>query len=990
METQTSQAIPIRRKLSYHNLMQFRIHEILIVSSLYDAFKLEEDGRLGELLFTEYQDMNLSSPPRVTRVSTAQHALERLSQIRYDLIITMARIADMNPYRFGRLVQERYPGIPVILLAANAREHEWIRSQSSSEEGIDKVFYWMGDSALFTAINKYIEDRRNAPRDILQGGARAIIVVEDSPRFYSLFLPAIYRIIIKTTYNLMKKEYTDELRMYRMRSRPKILLASTFEEALEFYEKYQNNILAVISDVRYPRHKQMDPQSGIRFLKIVSQRTPSVPMMLQSMDRENITLAREVNAYFLDKGSPQLVQRLREFVINHCGFGDLIFSSPDKREIARARDLRELEEALKVVPAQSIWYHARRDHFSNWLAVRGYFELADVLKPLQVDDFEDWEQLRDTILDLVHQQRISQYKTTIAYFDPEAYDPEIRYVRFGGGSLGGKARGLAFLISHIQRFDFVGRYPNINISIPNFAVIGTEIYDDFVERNHLGEKLLGVSTNQEIDELFLAGTFDEEFTSLIRTYLSFHKAPLAVRSSSLLEDSLFEPFAGVYSTFMLPNNAEDLDLRTKQLLDAIKLVYASTYHMEAQAYMQSTGNRPEDEKMGVVVQHLIGKRYGNVFYPSFAGIVQSHNYYPQDRMRREDGLATVALGLGRTVVSGEKALRFCPRMPEVLPQFFDEKSIIRNSQSHFWALSMENPENIDLTTGETSTLVRLDLREAEKHGTLELVGSVYSFDDRNFRESLMEPGPRVVTFANILKWRVFPLAEILRDVIHMGKVGMGCDVEVEFAANVSLNRKEPAEFYLLQIRPMVSYERRELPDADHIPKHRFLCQSDICLGHGINRTIRDLVFVKPDAFEVKYTEQIVSEIRELNQYLGADKPYLLIGPGRWGSADPLLGIPVKWNDISFVRCIVEVGLPDFYVDPSFGSHFFQNITSLGLAYFTVPPKYYNTHIDWEWLNNAPVASESRFLKHLHSDDPFFIQIDGHKGRGVILKPRKVN
>jgi len=966
-------------------MMQHRVHEILLISSLYDAFKLEEDGRLGEMIFTEYQDMNLSSAPRITRVSTGDHALRKLRARHYDLVITMARISDMNPFELGRKVKKKHESIPVIMLASNRREYNWALQRETNLDGIDKTFIWHGDSNIFTTIVKYIEDRMNAPRDILKGGARAIIVVEDSPKYYSIFLPMLYSVVINTTQKLMKHEYTDELRLFRMRSRPKILLASTFEEATELYKQYKNNLLAVITDVRYPRKGELDPKAGAKFIEVIQKKNPSMPVIMQSMEGSNERTAQDLGAYFIAKYSPQLLKILQGFVIKHCGFGDLNFSTRDGKTITRVRHLNALSAALESVPMQSIEYHARRDHFSNWLAVRGYFDLADYLKPINIEQFDDPEAFRTILLDAIERQRALQHFDNIGYFNVDTYDPKITAVRVGGGSIGGKARGLAFLAAHKRRFDFSQKYPEIQVDIPQFAVIATDIYDRFIEINKLRLKALEAETNEEIDDLFRKAVFPGNFTEQLHVYLGYHSGPLAVRSSSLLEDSLFQPFAGIYSTYMLPNCSPSLDTRVVQLLEAIKLVYASGFHREAIAYLKSTGNRPEDEKMAVVIQHLSGHKHGDYYYPNFSGVLQTLNYYPQGAMRREEGLATMALGLGRTVVNGEKALKFSPRRPNVLPQFYDENSILKNSQNTFYALDTAHCD-LPLESGESSNLVQLDLKTAEEQGTLEPIASVYSFQDGRFRDSLFEKGPRIITFANILKWKSLPLPNLLSDLMEFGKLGMGCEIEMEFAVNLSDTPGEPAELSILQIRPMVTFERPHVVDNVQIKAEDELFRSDICLGNGDNIEIHDLIYVDIHQFDIMQSQQIAEEIREMNRQFSPEHSYLLVGPGRWGTADPNLGIPVSWNYISNARSIVEVGLPELYVDPSFGSHFFQNITSLGISYFTIPPRQLKEQMNLDWFERQQPTTATRYLKHFHFTDPFIIQVDGIQGQGHIWRP----
>jgi len=965
--------------------MAHRVHEILLISSLYDAFKLEEDGRLAEMVFTEYQDMNLSNAPRITRVSTADHALRRLRARHYDLVITMTRISDMNPFKLGRKIKNIFASIPVIMLASNRREYTWAIERVERTEGIDKAFIWHGDSSIFTAIIKYIEDDMNAPRDILKGGARAIIVIEDSPKYYSIFLPMLYKAIINTTRELMKNEYNDELRLFRMRSRPKILLASTFEEATHLYRKYKNNLLAVVTDVSYPNKGKLDKKAGAKFIEIVQKKNPSMPIIMQSMDAANEATATELGAYFLDKSSPHLIQSLQYFIMRHCGFGDLEFSTKEGQTITKVRHLNALTTALSSVPIQSIEYHARRDHFSNWLAVRGHFDLADYLKPINIDDFENPEEFREILLEAISTQRKHQQFDHLGYFNIDTYDPAIKAIRIGGGSIGGKARGLAFLRAHMRRFNLDLKYPEIKVDVPTFAVIATNVFDRFLEINNLRSHVLAAESNTEIDAVFRKAVFPGNFTDELRTYLGNHSGPLAVRSSSLLEDSLFQPFAGIYNTYMLPNNAPALDTRVFQLLEAIKLVYASGFYKEASAYLTSTGNLPEDEKMAVVIQHLSGKRHENYYYPNLSGVIQTLNYYPQGSMTREEGLVTMALGLGRIVVNGEKALKFSPHRPNIFPQFFDEQSILKNSQNHFYALDMTE-NDAALEHGEGSNLVQLDLKTAEEHGSLDQIASVYSLQDGQFRDNLFEPGPRIITFANILKWKSFPLANLLADLMEFGKLGMGCDVEMEFAVNLLDDKSQAAELSILQIRPMVTFERPHVVDVQLAEAGDELFHSKICLGNGDNIDIHDLIYIDLETFNILESHKIAQEIRDMNQNFSPDKPYILVGPGRWGTADPTLGIPVNWNYISNARSIVEVGLPDLYVEPSFGSHFFQNITSLGISYFTIPPRLLKEKMNLEWFKSQTPTTKTKYLKHFQFDQNFIIQVNGSKGEGHVWRP----
>lgn len=971
-------------QISFRDLMQFRIHEILVVSSLYDAFILEEDGRLTELIFTEYQDMNLSNAPRVTRVSTAKHALQKLERENYDLVITMSRLPDMHPFDFGKIVKEKYPEIPVILLASHQREYQYLLAQSKANEELDKIFFWSGDSSLFTAIIKFVEDRKNAERDILHGGARTIIVVEDSPQFYSVFLPMIYRETIKHVYKLMKREYTESLRLLRMRSRPKILLASNYEEAEAYFKKYQDNILAVISDVTYPRGGVVDNQAGISLLRMVQAQAPDLPIVLQSKEPKNKDIAREVNAYFLDKNSPELVTNLRSFVVQHCGFGELVFSLSDKSEIARVNDLRSLESALAIVPAQSIDYHARRNHFSNWLAVRGYFEIADILRSRHARDFEDLEALRTLLLDLVRSQRKIQHQGEIIYFDPETYDPEFKFVRFGRGSLGGKGRGLAFMNTYMRDFGWYRNNKQIIIDIPHTAVLGTNLYDRFLEANNIDAGSFVDSTEAEIDKIFLAGMFDSETVENIKSYLSYHTTPLAVRSSSLLEDSLFQPFAGIYRTYMVPNNAPKSADRLASVLNAVKRVYASTFYPDARAYMQATGNRPEDEKMGVIIQNLVGDQHDAYFHPTASGLLQSHNFYPVGVMRREEGVITMALGLGRTVMGGNDALRFSPKHPTVLPQFYNTPSVLKNSQKSFYALPMDEPETNQ--TGPESEVL-LPVSFAWQHGLEQLICSYYSREDSRFYDYPVEDGRPIITFKPLVNSTKWQLTNVFSQLIEEGRTAMGGDLEVEFAMEMEDLTTRP-RLFILQIRPQHTVKTSDDIRLDEFALEKVMFKSSLALGNGIQENIRDIIYVKWQKFSPHLTHQIAREIGQLNRKFDNDHSYLLIGPGRWGTSDPTLGIPIGWEQISFARSLVELGLKDFDIDPSFGNHFFQNITALEIGYFKVSVHEPNDYFDWEWLDHLESSEETEYLRHIHLKQPITIMIDGKKGIGLALKSKR--
>lgn len=970
--------------MSFRDLMKKRVHEILVVASLYDCFKLEEDGRLTELIFAEYQDMHFTNAPHVNRVPSASKALEKVKGGGYDLIITMPRISDMDPFEFGRKVKQINPDLPVILLVSSIKEsNHYTELEQYNQGAIDKIFFWTGNSSVLPAIIKYSEDKRNAERDILEGLVRAIIVVEDTPQFYSAYLPMIYKIITNHTLRMMKQEYDDDLKLLRIRTRPRILLATTYEEAMAYFKKYQMYILAVISDMKFPYQNKVDKKAGLKLLKAIQERENSVPLVLQSMESESRRFAEALKIRFFDKNSPHLLNDLRDFIVRHCGFKDLHFNTENGEEIL-VKDLKGLEEAMDIVSDKSIEYHAQRNHFSNWLAMRGYLEFASRIKAY--NDLDEIGNFRSLLKALLKRQRRMKHKNAIVdFFNPENYDPDVNLVRIGGGSLGGKARGIIFVSIFIKRFDLGGHFPDVDIDVPATAMIGTDVYDDFLERNNIRLILNRDLSDEEVNKIFLLGKFDPEFEEHIRTYLLYHQNPVAVRSSSLLEDSVFQPFAGIYSTFMIPCCMSDPEERLDLTLQAIKLVFATCFHEKARAYLKSTGNRHEDEKMAVMIQDIVGEQHGDYFYPTFAGNLQTYNFYPMDKIVREDGMANVALGLGRTVVNGEKSLRFSPKHPSVLLQFYDRKSIFRNSQSHFYALKLKN-ETRTLTGSEADNLELLPLEVAEEHGVLGPVASVYSAESDNFRESLFEDGPRIITFANILKWKIFPLDKILIDMMNFGRRGLGCEVEIEFAVNLVPDKKKKPQFTVLQIRPLITQNEMPLIGRDSVEDEDLVCHSQACLGNGTKANIRHVIFVKLDTFSSTKTKAIAKEIGQLNKGFTENDPYLLIGPGRWGSSDSLLGIPVDWNDISKVGVVVEVGLPSFYVDPSFGSHFFQNLSSLSIDYFFTSPKNYKKNVNFSWLDSLEPKKETTYLKLFSFDQNMFVQIDGREGHGFIIKP----
>ncbi len=968
----------------FHDLMKFRIREILLVSSLYDAFVLEEDGRLSDRIFSEYVDLNLRFIPRITRVSKAEEAFLALKKRTYDLIITMARLADMDPIVFGRKVKEPDPDKPVIMLTFETIDNELI-DQIRRSKSIDKIFFWSGDTKILLAIIKYVEDQFNVSADT-RAGVQAILVVEDNPRYYSMFLPIIYTEIMTQTRTLISESVNDLHRLLRMRARPKILLAESYEEAMEIYQAFRHNLLGIISDIRFPRGGKIDPNAGFHLLEKVRTEVPDLPVLLQSSEEEHEKMAKEKGAHFLNKSSPNLLMELRNFMLTNFGFGDFVFRYPDGREIGRARNLQELEKMIRIIPGESLEYHATRNHISIWLRARTEFELADELRPRKVSDFKNIDELRSYIANSIRRLIQRNQFGVIRDFSQNKVHSENAFIRLGKGSLGGKARGIAFINALLAKTPEFEKYSEVDIITPTTFVICTEVYEEFLEKNDLQKFAITADSEEEIARRFKMAALPEPIRDDLRTLLSEVRYPLAVRSSSVLEDSQNLPFAGLYATFMLPNNHPSLEVRLKQLTDAIKLVYASVFYWAPKEYVKNTSYRIEEEKMAVIIQELAGEQYGNRFYPVISGVGQSYNFYPTSGLRPEDGIVHLALGLGKTIVDGEKIFRFSPAFPEMNPPFSSPAEFVKKTQSNFYVLDLSHSDR-ELTGDENFSLQKCDLSCAEKDGTLFFVGSTFSAQDMAIRDTLNIPGPRVVTFANILKYKIFPLAEILADLLRLGRETFGTHVEIEFAVNLYPKRNKRNKLYFLQIRPMVAGMERIEVAIEDCDEGKLLATSQHAMGNGVFSDIHDLVYVDPTRFNIAKSQQIAREIEQFNrQFSKENRHYILIGFGRWGTSDPWLGIPVKWNQVSQAKVLIESNLDHFQVEPSDGSHFFHNLISLRLGYFHISNHHKNEFINWEWLQKQKVVSQTKHVKHVRFKKPLLVKIDGRISRGVILKP----
>jgi CheY-like chemotaxis protein len=974
----------------FHKLMKFRIRDILLVSSLYDFYLFEEDGRLYELIRQEYQVLNLSQAPEITHVTSGTEALEiALMEDRYDLVIVTLHIEDMHPVKFTQMLRQAGLNMPVILLAYDNKERKEL-SRNYDDSIFDRVFIWQGDYRLLIAIFKSIEDKFNVENDTHTVGVQTIILVEDNVKFYSSYLPIIYREIFDQSQRLISEGINLTHKFLRMRARPKILLATTYEEAWQYFQKYKDYVLGVVTDVNFRYNGVKDPEAGIKLAMRIKSEQGDIPILLQSSNLEMGRVAEHIGVSFLHKGSNHLLHDLRMFMLKNFGFGDFSFRLPDGTEVARAQNMQSFFEKIRTVPDECILYHAERNHFSNWLKARTEFWLSFLLRPMKVSDFKSVADLRRELINSVITYQDIRQRGVTTDFNKQTFDTKYGFARIGSGSLGGKARGLGFINAFMNNTHLRNSFPGIEIYVPAAIVLATDIFDKFLEDNELEFfQLCELSDDAVLKRFLEEARFSSDLVARLRDFLELVKDPLAVRSSSLLEDSQFQPFAGVYETFMIPNNNADPQVRLQELLQAIKCVYASTFFKKARDYMQSTEYSLEEEKMAVIIQRLVGNRHENRFYPEFAGVAKSYNFYPVAPQKASDGIAHTGLGLGKIVVEGGNTVRFCPKYPRHLLQFFSAKETVRSSQQKFYALDLD--AKIDLLNDVTpDNLVReYDITVAEKDGTLNYVASTYSPENNAVYDGLSRPGRRLVTFAPLLKHKVFPLADILDSLLTIGAWGMGTQVEIEFAVRMTDEASEVREFAMLQMRPLViSLESEEL-HLDAWEQDKLICESTQILGNGSLDHIYDLVYVDFDSYDRGKSRDVALEVARLNEKLTAAKrPYVLIGVGRWGSLDPWLGIPVTWDQISGASVIVESGFKDFDVTPSQGSHFFQNLTSFRVGYMTVNLSQRTGHIDWEWLRKQPPVESLKYTSHITFKNPISIKLNSTKSRGVIIKPEQ--
>ena len=973
----------ILKDTSFVELMARRIFNVLIVANPYDAFMLEDDGRIDEKIFDEYSKLGLRYPPRFFRAANKDEATQLMRQTKFELVICMPGNDNNDVFDIARSIKSSFPEIPIVVLTPFS--HGITKRMENEDLSIfEYVFCWLGNTDLLLSIIKLMEDKMNLEHDIKTAGVQMVLLVEDGIRFYSSILPNLYKFVLQQSLEFATEALNSQLETLRMRGRPKIVLARTYEEAWELYYKFKDNTLGVISDCEFPKDGKKDKLAGFKLLSAIRAEDEYVPLIMESSELENKELARQCHASFIDKNSKKLDIDLRDLVRRYFGFGDFIFRNPDTmEEVARIRNLKDLQDNIFTLPRESLMYHVSRNNVSRWLGSRALFPICDFLKKITWRTLQDVDAHRQYIYDAIVSYRKMKNRGVVATFRRDRFDRFSNFARIGEGSLGGKGRGLAFLDNIISRYEELNQFDNAEVTIPKTVVLCTDIFDEFMDTNELYQVALSDASNEEILEQFLRARMPERLAEDLMAFLDVVKAPIAIRSSSLLEDAHYQPFAGVYSTYMIPY-VEDKYVHLKLLSDAIKSVYASVFFSDSKAYMTATSNVIDQEKMAVILQEVVGTQYDGYFYPNISGVARSINYYPIGDEKAEEGTVNLALGLGKYIVDGGMSLRVCPAHPHQVLQTSETDIALRETQTYLLALDTKNI-NEDFKVDDGFNLVKLMVRDIENNGSLQYICSTYDPYDQCIYDGFYEGRNRkLITFAGVLQQGVFPLPEILQMILRYGQEEMRRPVEIEFA--VKLRPDKTGEFYLLQIRPMVDNKVMIDEDLTQIPDSDCIIRSHNAIGCGVIGDIRDIVYVKTDGYSASNNPRIADEVEKINrQFLDEGKSYILVGPGRWGSNDSWLGIPVKWPHISAAKLIVEAGLKDYRVEPSQGTHFFQNLTSFGVGYFIV-----NDYIDdglysIDYLNSLPAIQETDFVRHVRLERPVTIKIDGMKKEGVVLK-----
>ena len=970
------------KDVSFKNLMTHRIFNVLIIANPYDAFMLEDDGRVDEKIFNEYTELGLRYPPTFTQVSTMVEASEVLSTTSIDLVICMPGNADNDAFTVARAVKREFPDIPCVVLTPFS--HGITQRIMNEDLSIfEYVFCWLGNTNLILSIIKLIEDKMNLEHDIDEAGVQMILLVEDSIRFYSSILPNLYSYILTQSQSFATEALNSHTATLRMRGRPKVVLARTYEEAMDYFVRFPENILGVISDCRFPKGGVKDSEAGLKLLSEFHRRAPFLPLIMESSETENAEKAEKLGFRFIDKNSKKMNIDLRNVMAEHMGFGDLIFRDPKTHEeIRRIRNLKELQDDICSIPNDSMLYHLSRNHVSRWLCARAIFPVSEFLKTVTLEKLRDVDQHRQIIFDAIVQYRHMKNVGTVAVFKRDRFDAYSHFARIGDGSLGGKGRGLAFLDNIIKTHPEFNEFEGVKVSIPKTVVLCTDVFDQFMDNNNLYQLALSDAPDEEILQAFIKAQLPDQFIDDFKTFFEAIRHPIAIRSSSLLEDSHYQPFAGIYSTYMIPY-LDDKDEMLRMLAAAIKSVYASVYFKDSKAYMTATRNVIDQEKMAVILQEVVGKQYGDHFYPNFSGVLRSINYYPLGYEKSEEGIASLALGLGKYIVDGGQTLRVSPYHPTQVLQTSDMEIALRQTQTQFYALDMKRV-GVDFKVDDGFNILKLKVKDAENDGALNFIASTYDANDRVIRDGLYDGGRKIVSFNGVLRHGVFPLPELLKLSMHHGADSMRRPVEIEFAC--TLNDDRTGEFYLLQIRPIVDSKQVLDQDIMTIPDDKCLLRSHNSLGHGVSDDIVDVVYVKTDEnFTASDNPVVAMEVERINKKFLADgKNYVLVGPGRWGSSDSWLGVPVKWPHISAAKLIVETTLKNYSVDPSQGTHFFQNLTSFGVGYFTIDENKGMGFFRKEILDAMPAVEETPHVRHVRFSKPLHIMMDGMKQEGLVI------
>lgn len=976
---------PQKSNLSiFHDLMSFKVKEILLVATAYDAYILEREGQIFEQIYGEYYQLNISSAPRITSVFSVEEAVAEINTGRFDLAIIVTGINKQMPLTLSRKIREISPGLPILLLINNNNQISLYTGIKDSLVDVDKMFVWNGDSSIFLAMIKYIEDSINAEIDTAMGDVRVILVVEDSIRYYSRYLPTLYSVIISEVHRLISGEDVDaRYKLLKMRARPKVLLASTYEEALTLFEKYSNYMLCLITDVAFPLNGKTDPSAGKKLIEHIKGRL-SVPVLVQSSDPENMAFTLENNLDYIDKNSTRLANDLIDFFHLHLGFGNFLFKNQAGQVLAEARYLKEFEVLIDTIPAETILYHSKRNDFSTWFMAKGEIKSALRLKSATTEDFSGPEEIRAFIKQVLRDRWLEKKRDYISVFSETGIKEKSYLMRISNGSVGGKGRGIAFTESILQKKDFKDLLHDINVTIPKTIIVGTDEFENFIEQIDYCALIETEQDYRDTRQVFSGLKLSSLLSQRLERMLTSLKGPLAVRSSGLFEDSLSQPFSGIYETYYLPNNHPDPKTRLLHLETAIKMVYASVFAPLARSYFDSINHSIEEEKMAVIIQELVGRSYEHYYYPHLSGVAQSYNYYPFSHMKPEDGISLIAVGLGKSIVDGEASYRFCPKYPKM--NMMSIKDVLANTQRHFYALDLSN-NDFSLIEGSDATLEHLPVETAEKHGTLALSASVFDASANAIRPGLHAEGPRIVNFSYILEYNQIPLATSINRLLDIMSNALGTPVEIEFSVDLNKDDSGKATFFILQVKPLIRSLDSMVVETSLVDQSDIILYSRRAMGNGIIDGIRDIVYVIPEKFDRLQTKAIAKEIHTINAQLKTEQSgYVLIGPGRWGSSDPFLGIPVDWAAISESKVIVEAGTKDFNVDASLGSHFFHNITSMNIGYFTIPGKSSEEFVDYGYLDQCPAVNGYQYIRHIRLSEPVTVVMDGRKSISLITRP----